>query len=178
MQHDMWLISASHFVELTELKPHQELLAEGKLVRWNASMRAVFFLSHQWTSFASPDHSTSQLRAVQTLLLRMMRGDVPKTAPAFTDAVIFKTDVSISTAEWKRIVPDAYIWLDYISIPQMLVTSYVELSAEEEAGRLSELMKAVNSIPAYVERCTHFFTVCPTTQARSLAVALSAPRLV
>ena len=168
MQHDMWVMSVSNFVRLTELKPHQELLAEGKLVRWDASFRAVFFLSHQWTSFANPDHSTAQLRTVQTLLLRMMSGDVPKTTPAFAEQYIFEQDVSISAAEWKRIVPDAYLWLDYISVPQMAVESYVELSAEEEAGQRSELMKAVNSIPAYVERSTHFFCICPTVQHHDL----------
>ena len=95
----MWLISVSQFVRLSELKPHQDLLAEGKLVRWDASMRTVFFLSHQWTSFASPDHSTTQLRSVQSLMLHMMRGNVPKTAPTFTDAVLFEQDVSISSSE-------------------------------------------------------------------------------
>ena len=161
MQHDMWVIPVSNFVRLAALKPHQELRAEGKLVRWDASMRAVFFLTHQWTSFSDPDYSTAQLRTVQTLLLRMMRGDLPKTSPTFSDALIFNQDVSISSADWKRIIPDAFLWIDFVSVPQ-IASSYSGLSVEEEAGRTSELMKAVNSIPAYVERCTHFFAICPT----------------
>ena len=155
MQHDMWVISVSHFVRMRQLKPHLELLSEGKLVRWDASMRAVFFLSHQWTSFTNPDHSTAQLRTVQSLLLRMMRGDVPKTAPAFADTMFYSADVSISSNKWKELVPDAYIWLDFISVPQM---------TGEEGERTAELAKAANSIPAYIERCTHFFSICPTVQ--------------
>ena len=42
------------------------------------------------------------------------------------------------------------------------------MTADEEAGRMTELMKAVNSIPAYVERCTHFLAICPTIQHRDL----------
>ena len=40
-------------------------------------------------------------------------------------------------------------------------TSYTELSTDE-TGNSNDLMKAVNSIPAYVERSSHFFAICPT----------------
>ena len=36
------------------------------------------------------------------------------------------------------------------------------------SGDSSDLMKAVNSIPAYIERSTHFFAVCPTVRHHDL----------
>ena len=45
-----------------------------------------------------------------------------------------------------------------LQVPQVN-TSYTELSG---SGQASNLMKAVNSIPAYVERSTHFLAIVPT----------------
>ena len=44
--------------------------------------------------------------------------------------------------EWQAMVSDAYIWMDYMSVPQ--IGTYLD------AG-VSDLMKAVESIPAYGE---------------------------
>ena len=45
-----------------------------------------------------------------------------------------------------------------VKVPQVGV--YTELSTDN-AGQVSDLMKAVNSIPAYIEKSSHFFTICP-----------------
>ena len=45
---------------------------------------------------------------------------------------------------------------DFFSVPQ--VGSYYN------PDELTELMKSVNSIPAYIERCDYFLVVCPTTE--------------
>ena len=113
---EMWLMPVAEVLKLSELKPHQELRAAGKLVRWNASMEGVFFLSHQWTSFTRPDHSNMQLLTIQRLLTRMLQGDLPDTAPLFVDAARFASKVKISSREWKSLAPRAFIWLDYISV--------------------------------------------------------------
>ena len=36
-------------------------------------------------------------------------------------------------------------------------------------GTEAELLKSINSIPAYIERCSHFFVLCPTIQHKELA---------
>ena len=116
MLYPMWLMPVHEFMTLSELRPHQELVAAGKLVKWNAAMKNVFFLSHQWTSFDRPDHSTSQLRTVQKALVRMLCGKLPTTAPQFADAIHLPSKVKISPAEWKELVPQAHIWMDFISV--------------------------------------------------------------
>ena len=117
MQYEMWLMPVAEMLKLSELRPHQELRAAGKLVRWNASMRGVFFLSHQWTAFTRPDHSTAQLRTVQRLLTRMLQGELPTTAPSLLDALRFPSQkVKVTSREWKELAPHAYVWMDYISV--------------------------------------------------------------
>ena len=44
---EMWVLPLHHFVGLSKMRPHQELLKEGKLARYDTSMRAVFFFSHR-----------------------------------------------------------------------------------------------------------------------------------
>ena len=116
MLYPMWLMPAHEFMTLSELRPHQELVAAGKLVKWNAAMESVFFLSHQWTSFDRPDHSTKQLHTVQKALVRMLCGKLPTTAPQFADAIRLPSKVQISPADWKAIVPHTYVWMDFISV--------------------------------------------------------------
>ena len=48
-----------------------------------------------------------------------------------------------------------------VQVPQ--VGTYTELSADND-GQASDLMSAVNSIPAYVERSSHFLAVVPTVR--------------
>ena len=116
MQYPMWLMPVSTFVGLAQLRPHQEFRAAGKLVQWDRSMTTVFFLSHQWTSFSHPDHSTEQLRTIQKVLLRMYKGELPDTGLGVEDKGHLRNNVDIVAKQWQRLVPDAYIWLDFISV--------------------------------------------------------------
>ena len=61
---------------------------------------------------------------------------------ATCSVVYLPKGVKITTKEWQAMVSDAYIWMDYMSVPQ--IGSYLD------AG-VSDLMKAVESIPAYGE---------------------------
>jgi len=155
MKSPMWVMPVKKFVLLKRLEPHQVVRERGDLIVWNSDMKHVYFLSHQWTSFAHPDHTNDQLRCIQRLLMRMLTGDIPNTAADFACQAYLGKGCEITRAEWKRMIEEgAYIWLDYISVPQIGL-DYLDAEA-------SDLMAAVESIPAYVERVSHFFAVCPT----------------
>ena len=147
MQFEMWVMPVSKFVGLSELVSHEKLREEdGMLVKWNPSMTHVFYVSHQWTSNTHPDHTAHQLRAFQAVLLRMLRGDLPETAP------VDSGHLKISTAEWQQIVRrNCYIWLDFCSLPQ-----------KREAANDNAQKLASHSISAYIERCSHFFACTPS----------------
>ena len=115
MQFDMYVMPTFEFLRLSELRPHEELLGEGKLVRADDSMYHIFYVSHEWTSSETPDHSMSQLYTFQTILLRMLRGVLPETAPTFADAIrLPKT--AIASSQWQRLVKDSFVWWDFISV--------------------------------------------------------------
>ena len=117
-QFDMWVIRVDRLLELDKLLPHQ-VMKERKLIeKWDVSMKKVIFLSHQWTSYANPDHTAQQLRAFQQLLVRAAAGKLPVVEPSFADRQAYDTDVKISSAEWQSLARDAVIWIDFISVPR------------------------------------------------------------
>lgn len=46
-EYNMWVMPMSTFVEQDKLLPHQLLKESDKIAQYDASMRTVFFLSHQ-----------------------------------------------------------------------------------------------------------------------------------
>lgn len=130
MEYPMWVMPVSEFLRLSSLRPHEELRVEGKVVECDPSHTTVFYISHQWTSSNHPDDSTTQLRALQTLLLRMQRGELPETAPTFVDAIRLPSNVKVKRKAWKARVTDAFIWMDYLSVrnSDSLTSSRVALS--------------------------------------------------
>ena len=178
----MWVMPTSEFLRLPELRPHEELRSEGKIVELDPSHRTVFYISHQWTSANHPDNSTTQLRALQTILLRMRRCELPETAPTFADAIRFPSDVKIGRKEWRSLVNDAFIWMDYLSVRRFCVSTIIGCALNTHCaahsqqipqsnqvsvkGELSDREKATRSISAYIERCSHFFALCPHVRSR------------
>ena len=116
IEFEMFVMHVADFMKLTSLPPHHALRAAGTLVPWNASMRRVFFFSHEWTADDAPDYTHDQLRATQTLLTRMLCGECPDTAPDFVSTIQLSSDVTIKSSEMRELVHGAYIWLDCLSV--------------------------------------------------------------
>jgi hypothetical protein len=62
--------------------------------------------------------------------------------------------IKVTTNQWQEMVSDAYIWMDYMSVPQ--------IGTHLDSGE-SELLKAIESIPAYGEWGISVVTNIPTT---------------
>ena len=76
-------------------------------------------LRRQWTSFMHPDPENNQLKALQTLLNNLLNGGMSvRTNPNLEMGYNYHRITG--PAEWKALLSDGYIWLDYISIPQPL----------------------------------------------------------
>jgi hypothetical protein len=70
---------------------------------------------------------------------------------------------------WKEILPNAVVWMDFFSMPQPNQLDVEAVGAESDARHLStDLMKAVRSIPAYVEASEYFFVLAPPAQHKDL----------
>ena len=165
-------------------------MEQGKLVQFTPEMRHVFFVSHQWTSLSEPDHGGEQPAALQGCFERMRRGVMPPVSATYSDRLTMGEIAPAGTTaeDWARIVRDAYVWMDYTSIPQRHALDHsgrhsfladhdssssalLELSRQHSSDSVGlpddELQRAVNSIPAYVEAASHFFILCPPAVMKS-----------
>ena len=116
MEYEMWVIPTYEFLKLSVLLTHEELRAKGTIVRVDDSMQRIFYISHQWTSSREPDHSTAQLHTFQSILLRMLRGTHPETSPTYADAIRLPQNVNIKPDQWRRLVQDSFLWIDFVSV--------------------------------------------------------------
>ncbi|GMH68756.1 hypothetical protein TrST_g4410 [Triparma strigata] len=187
----MYLISVPNLLKLDRMKPHQELLRQGALTAWNDSMRGrIIFVSHQWTAYANPDPDGDQLFALQQTLARLSEGetDVENDINMQLGGLLKGT---VSGAEWKAMVPDMYVWLDFSSMAQPSagpmpsedlaeddVTKNIDRSASGEdaeeqksddhrhsGGEVANcLNNGVASLPGYVELADFVFVLVPVVE--------------
>ncbi|CAE8697942.1 unnamed protein product [Polarella glacialis] len=67
---------------------------------------------------------------------------------------LFDADNRLTQNNKQHRLASAYLWYDYFGIPQI-----VERTEDQNVG--AELQKAVDSIPAFIARCQHFFILAP-----------------
>ena len=165
-------ISVPDFLELTEWQPHQDLKASGK-VKEMGDKAEVLFCSHQWVSFTHPDPNGDQLRALQTRIRNLMKGKT-KTKSNFWLEAVYKFPMVTTGKEWAARLPNMYIWLDYLSIPQPGAGAGTE-SSDHRQGQgdlVAQLTAAVNSIPSYIARSSMMWIVVPPVNHASLDGAI------
>ena len=115
---------------------HQEALARGMLTRYTQEVISlplfkdcadsflsqiagkVVFVSHEWLSLTHADPQGEQLRELQRLLIRMMKGEVVPSANHHSklSGYLYDTD-DVTREEWAASLPFAYVWMDFLSIP-------------------------------------------------------------
>jgi hypothetical protein len=156
-------------LKLEEWEPHQRLLGRGLLVDLTEQPTdtEVIFISHQWTSFNHPDPTGTQLRALQNVLRKLMAGEMGVRTNCRLEG-IYQVKLVTESGAWKRMLPGAYVWIDYMCMPQPYAGGKVptmsdhrvlEASPEpirstcagiEQRELTKQLRAAVDSIPAYV----------------------------
>ena len=189
-RYPMYAIAVPDLLKLEGWKPHQDLLKAGLLAEITVSMDVeVLFVSHQWTSFSHPDPTGDQLKALQTVITKLLEGRTSVRSNAILEG-IYNSKTVISGSEWMARLPNMYVWLDYFSIPQpgasphmkqstesigMSTTDHrqlfvegaeVKLDADGDgeitmAELISGLKNAVDSIPSYIERSSMTWVLVP-----------------
>ncbi len=142
------------------LPPHQELLAQGKLVRFEGQKMLGMFVSHQWTGLQHPDPNGLQFKVLQEALRGVLDGRVSVETDATTQVLGFKKQM-LSAAEVEDLRTRGYIWYDWFSVPQMAART-----EGQDVG--ADLLAAVDSIPNYVERSAHFLILAPPVRHANL----------
>ena len=122
----------------------------------------------EWTSFMHPDPAAEQLAALKDVLRKLMKGDTDVMANAML-RFVYKFNLHTSGAVWKDMLPRAYLWFDFMSMPQPLAggggmhniaaaaaSGHAGLSDhrnsvnEEDENLVLNLQLAVDSIPSCV----------------------------
>lgn len=164
-------IAMETFMGAETMLPFEDLQKQG-LVHPTGRDDVVHFLSHEWLGLAHPDPEGVQLRRAQEVFSRAIRGDaeslfhkqdwagfLEKTSGSMagdhrrSEAMYGRqtTGGAINDAIFQWQVEFGEVWLDYSSIPQD------RTSSKSSKRKLA----AINSIPAYLERCDYFWVLAP-----------------
>jgi len=154
-QYPMHLMAVTTFLDLAKLQPHQELKAQGLLtVRTAEHEGRILFISHQWLAWDHPDPDSIQVGALQGLLHRLIAGSAGEVETDWVTQLVLGDMTRLTAAELMTALPHAFIWMDYISMPQGSVR-----------GTVCPIngLAAINSIPAYAEHATLILVLVPPT---------------
>ena len=170
IQHDMWLISLETMLMLYGLEGksrvmevHQELKSRGFLKNWRdiPSDAEVVFVSHEWLSWAHPDPDGDQLRVLCRVLERLKEGKLnTEMDPIHT--IMYKHKFTTKGKEWKDMLRRTYLWVDWFSMPQPGAEKEEEIGKERMTMLRAEGSRAIQSIPAYVERSDFIMILVPS----------------
>jgi len=169
----MWVVKASTLLLFDTMPCHEELAEKGLLVRLQEGMFCIF-VSHQWLGTFHPDPTGEQLRVLQDALRNLMRGE-----QIGTDITLEFWLQSVRLSEMHRSkLKDAYIWLDWLSIPQQDAERGNHNSADElgqvvestpstsvgSAGCFVGQADYINMIPEYVKASDMFLALAPRSR--------------
>jgi len=157
LEFPMYSVPVEDIFKMTEVRPHETLLAEDILVEFDDSMGNVSFVSHQWVGGNHPDPDFKQFPVLQGALKNILM-DHMQVDLSIMSGVTFSAQIDNDEFRKKPL----FIWYDYFCCPQLehKTTKYEELPGQ------SNLTKAINSIPQYVARSAFFFVLCPVIDAR------------
>jgi len=170
----MYTVPLQLLLQMTSVKPHEELAAEGSLVQFEDHMGKAAFVSHQWVSEIHPDPDCRQLRYLQDALRNIMSTLDYIPTDLVTNAFVPSVK-GMSTRELRK--TPLFLWYDYFSCPQLehVVSqmppdsvSFMGLPMQTyrtDSSRSNKLGRAIDSIPAYIARCSIFFVLCPVLES-------------
>lgn len=123
----MYVISVEALLKLETMDPHQVMLERGLLVEWTPAMSGrIIFVSHEWLGWHHADPESKQLVALKRLLERLCKGEVRKVESFWAQRVAFKQNTAVTAKEWKLALPHMFVWMDFLSIPQVGVRGTAE----------------------------------------------------
>ncbi|CAJ1406562.1 unnamed protein product [Effrenium voratum] len=135
----MWVIKVSDFLKLNiPMPPHEELEASKLLHRWEEGHFCIF-VSHQWLGNHHPDPSGEQFQILQEALRKILDGSTTVSRDIVSE---FYGDSVRFTEEDRCRLQGAYLWLDWVSVPQ----APVKLSKLPSTAAFDELSPAVSSL--------------------------------
>jgi len=165
----MMVMNMSTFMGLKRMASYEDMIKDKLVFEWKPDMGKVFFLSHQWTSFDHPDPEGEQLEVVQGFLAKVGEGKIKSLFATKEEWLAFHYKETSSMFKFEEVTEEdteeemasdvngGYVWLDYASVPQAM-----DEAAEEQR------LRAIDSIPFYVDHSTCFLAIVPTVEHKDL----------
>ena len=144
------------------MEVHQELKSQGFLTRWQDVPRdsEIVFISHEWLSWAHPDPEGNQLRVLCRVLERLKEGELDtEMDPLHT--ILYKHKFMTKGKDWTTILKRTYLWVDWFSMPQPGAEKEDKIGKKKMSVLRKEGSRAIQSIPAYVERSDFIMILVP-----------------
>lgn len=173
----MMVVRVGTLLGMTILQPHEEMRKRNR-VEVRSPKSIVIFVSHQWLARSHPDPDSVQLQCLQRFLVTVGQGQIQSLFSkngwiAFKDGVAEMEEHGLSGACRKSVkscfqrrdapeqllvweLASSFFWIDYICIPQ----------EHDVTGEDDSQLRAILSIPWYVEQSSFFFVLCPSAKHR------------
>ena len=151
----MWVLPIADCMTLEKLEPHQTMIKQDRLCRWDG-VGNVLFVSHQWVGDFHPDPRLEQFKVLQGALKILAEGNT--YVDSDMKLQILGGAITISGPEWAALLnaADTYVWYDFMSCPQ---PTAAEATGDVTTG--PQLQAAIESIPSYVSRSKYQIVLCP-----------------
>jgi hypothetical protein len=131
-------------------------------VEFDKNMGNAAFVSHQRVASSHPDPECMQMRVLQDALENIM-GNLKKK---HADLVPETQNPDLESLPTSKILSEPlFFWYDYFSCPQTERRS--ALLGHGGKVHRRKLLDAINSIPAYVDKCSFFFALVPVLETPS-----------
>ena len=144
-QFPMYTVEMATLLEMTELKPFEDMLAMQALTAFSESLGHAMFVSHQWAGHHHPDPKHQQLRILQEAMKNVLSD--------FQSLLSWLLAVSVVLAQVTSRRSPSSVWYDYLCCPQDVSS----VATQHRKG-------AIRSIPTYVARCEYFIILCPVVE--------------
>eukprot|EP00438_Fugacium_kawagutii_P018332 Skav212481 [mRNA] locus=scaffold385:425509:427547:- [translate_table: standard] len=145
----MWVMKVTDFLKLgIPMLSHEQCIKAGLLHRKEDSFYCIF-VSHQWLGNHHPDPTGEQFLVLQQALRRILDGTT--TVPRDIASEVYGDPMRF-TEEDRRRLQDAYLWLDWLSVPQapIKISNLSPRSDVDEVDEVKEFGSALRSL-----RTTH-----------------------
>ena len=156
-QFPMYTVSLETLLKMTEVESHESLRAQGMLIEFKRDLGNAAFVSHQWVGSTHPDPEFKQMRVLQSALKHATSDAVKQICVDAVTAVIMPSAKNLPGSKLRS--KPLFIWYDYFSVPQLDASK-----SKPGLRQKSNLSRAIDSIPAYVGKCSFFFALCPTLE--------------
>jgi len=113
---------------------------------------------HQWTSHDHPDHTNVQFETLKRALKTLRSGQTITGMDVYSGIHGKNTEGNFS-----GFLDDCIVWCDFYSIPQASEVCPKDC-AEEHAATSENMLKAINSLPAYVSRASLMLVLTPSIE--------------